>query len=654
MQFLVAVCQPRATAFAKLCPPMATEQHLSASPVLLELRYVHQLKNNDIMPPTKKKNVSKVAKSKQQKQKKRLPMATTTMQYHPPHAPPRMMNNNMPAPPPMMMQQRQPFPIPMMHPPPPPPRMNLPAPPMMHQQRQQPPIPIMPPPPHNRTNKPPPPTPMMQQQQQQQQSYVEERVFRERFLELAEYKAMHGHCNVVVTIPAGGNPPNYDTHRTNALAMWVQQQRTLYEQKKIPTHRINLLNTIGFDWTSIPDKGSATTATGTAASTAENNNDKSKNDTPDDQLRQEQLEFLRQQQLEEEKKAKEEEEQRVFNEHLVKLVEYRANHNGSCNVPKQNYKKLRNWILDIRQKKETNELSEQRIKILDSLGFTWKDKTRKELATDKRCDVFQSKFEELVLYKRRHGNTNVPYENGELGKWVERIRVHKRETDHVKNGVTFPNRKHPRPTLTDDQILQLTSIGFQWNLAPKVSWDVRYDNLVDFIKEHGHSIVPQHYSKDKSLGKWVMKQRVQYNRYNKGLSSFMNEERIDKLNAVGFTWDATKKGKQEQQVQPNRRGGKRLSALRDVEGGRSTTASANKKRRKQQQQQIQEEEDDDDEEEEEQIEQYENNTITAAAAGAAAATQYNTINNNMIHQAAALLFPQGGGGFAGFNNNSWL
>ena len=70
--------------------------------------------------------------------------------------------------------------------------------------------------------------------------------------------------------------------------------------------------------------------------------------------------------------------------------------------------------------------------------------------------------------------------------------------------------------------------------------------------QSGHCIVPQHYPPNRSLGKWVAKQREQYRFYREGKHSFLTEERIDLLKAAGFVWSIKgrksakgKKGKTE-------------------------------------------------------------------------------------------------------------
>jgi hypothetical protein len=84
--------------------------------------------------------------------------------------------------------------------------------------------------------------------------------------------------------------------------------------------------------------------------------------------------------------------------------------------------------------------------------------------------------------------------------------------------------------------------------------------LKEFKKEHGHVIVPQHYSKGEKwykLGIWVRNQRAMYNRLkddpvthqdgtNNGVYNFLTEERIQLLNDVEFCWDVQAENWMEQ------------------------------------------------------------------------------------------------------------
>jgi hypothetical protein len=64
-------------------------------------------------------------------------------------------------------------------------------------------------------------------------------------------------------------------------------------------------------------------------------------------------------------------------------------------------------------------------------------------------------------------------------------------------------------------------------------WYKRYEELKDYVAEHGHSLVPRRYEKNKSLGCWVCHQRQNFHLK----VSILSRERIRKLDEIGFIWD---------------------------------------------------------------------------------------------------------------------
>ncbi|CAJ1946696.1 unnamed protein product [Cylindrotheca closterium] len=68
-------------------------------------------------------------------------------------------------------------------------------------------------------------------------------------------------------------------------------------------------------------------------------------------------------------------------------------------------------------------------------------------------------------------------------------------------------------------------------------WYDRYQDLIQFKKEHGHCCVPSHWPKNPPLAQWVKRQRHQYKRSNEGLHSTITPARIEALNKMTFVWD---------------------------------------------------------------------------------------------------------------------
>ena len=75
----------------------------------------------------------------------------------------------------------------------------------------------------------------------------------------------------------------------------------------------------------------------------------------------------------------------------------------------------------------------------------------------------------------------------------------------------------------------------QWELE----WNVRYEELKDYIAEHGNALVPHIFPQNQSLGYWVHTQRKYFKASQTG-DAVMPAERIQKLNDFGFVWDASK------------------------------------------------------------------------------------------------------------------
>jgi len=90
--------------------------------------------------------------------------------------------------------------------------------------------------------------------------------------------------------------------------------------------------------------------------------------------------------------------------------------------------------------------------------------------------------------------------------------------------------------MTEERIAKLESIGFEWSLASSLDWDRRFNELKQYKADYGGCSVPKEWSGNKQLGRWVSKQRVQYRYLQQGKESSMTEERIAKLESIGFEW----------------------------------------------------------------------------------------------------------------------
>ena len=216
---------------------------------------------------------------------------------------------------------------------------------------------------------------------------------------------------------------------------------------------------------------------------------------------------------------------------LYNLLAYKVNHNNQTNVKYekentqehslylwlQNQRKHYKYFIDGKQ----SFLNEERVKILECVGVEW----------NVRGDVFwENMYEKLREYKKTHGDTLVPRKwekNKKLGEWVtDQRRQHKYKISNKSS------------LLTDERERKLNEVGFIWSLRNRTDWNHRFEELIKFKQEYGHCIVPQLFTQNKGLGKWVSKQREQYRRLLDNKYSFMTKERIEKLNEIGFSWNA--------------------------------------------------------------------------------------------------------------------
>ncbi|GKY93000.1 hypothetical protein MPSEU_000268500 [Mayamaea pseudoterrestris] len=148
---------------------------------------------------------------------------------------------------------------------------------------------------------------------------------------------------------------------------------------------------------------------------------------------------------------------------------------------------------------------------------------------------WRARFSQLVRYKLKHGHANVPksYHDAPLHAWVRKQRINKQLRDRT-NGVKG---------LSDDQVNALNSIGFAWVIGHQPRddlWQSNYERLVQMYAAHGY--IPTHCN-DKSLTKWMQNQRARrklLDTLGEGKARGMSYERVQKLDAIGFTWDARK------------------------------------------------------------------------------------------------------------------
>ena len=169
---------------------------------------------------------------------------------------------------------------------------------------------------------------------------------------------------------------------------------------------------------------------------------------------------------------------------------------------------LGSWVSNIRTQYRKNKLSEDRIKILESINFDF----------DTIETKWNNAFQVLQEYFKREGHSLVPYnsiiDGIKLGYWVG----HQRQ--FIKKN-----------KLSEDKIKKLKSVNFIIDVDEN-KWNDNFNLLQEYFKREGHSKVPYGYEINKmKLGQWVSARRKDF---NKGL---LNKERIKKLKSVNFIFE---------------------------------------------------------------------------------------------------------------------
>ncbi|OEU06241.1 hypothetical protein FRACYDRAFT_150426, partial [Fragilariopsis cylindrus CCMP1102] len=202
-----------------------------------------------------------------------------------------------------------------------------------------------------------------------------------------------------------------------------------------------------------------------------------------------------------------------------RIVAYKREHNGTTDgIFSQKYdEQLRIWVSNQRASYIKKRLRDDRISLLDTIGFDWKVVSFAITSAEKWMGMFQK----LVAYKEQHENTKVPRRyaaDPSFGHWVAYQRS------------IFRHNK-----MRDDRITLLNGIDFDWGrrgLRPRVSWITMYERLVVYKREHNGSINGIFSLEcNEQLGLWVLSQRTAYK--NKRLS----DEQISLLDNIALDWN---------------------------------------------------------------------------------------------------------------------
>ena len=141
-----------------------------------------------------------------------------------------------------------------------------------------------------------------------------------------------------------------------------------------------------------------------------------------------------------------------------------------------------------------------------------------------RYKTFTDRVDDLKRYRAVHGHVNVKItDDKSLSQFCANARY---------------ARKNPGKgmQLTEERIASLDSVGFDWETQEYVTrtFDQRLEDLQDYKSKHGHCNV--RIAEDQSLGQFCANVRYTRRRPGKEGTRKLSEDRIAKLDALGFEW----------------------------------------------------------------------------------------------------------------------
>lgn len=257
---------------------------------------------------------------------------------------------------------------------------------------------------------------------------------------------------------------------------------------------------------------------------------------------------------------------------FYELVLFQSRHEGSSILPYYDpeYQALSKWVRNERtlykkHRKGEVDLDQEQLDHLEALkqiGFVFEARIEKPFS-DAINEKWQGKFNELVEYKDNNGHCNPPTKS-KVGQWVNTQRMAYKEYQSflAYHSKKYPNHRpllpeemprrnrstHPKEDgicnpITQERINKLNSLdGFLWDVSPRwTSFEQRVEEYKQFQKEEGHGFIPQHYSDNPSLGKWVSKTRYEYTLFNRGDKSQLTVEKTRVLESIGFEFFSASK-----------------------------------------------------------------------------------------------------------------
>ena len=97
-----------------------------------------------------------------------------------------------------------------------------------------------------------------------------------------------------------------------------------------------------------------------------------------------------------------------------------------------------------------------------------------------RQELWELRFQELVIFNETHGHCAVPRTVPVLGRWVKKQREHYKRKASGKSS-----------SLTTTRYERLAKLGFVWGCPQRDDWNTRFQQLQEYKAKHGNCLVPK-------------------------------------------------------------------------------------------------------------------------------------------------------------------
>ena len=357
----------------------------------------------------------------------------------------------------------------------------------------------------------------------------------ERYGQLVAYKQQYGNCDM---------PARWDANQK--LATWVVDQRVRKRDANLEPEKIELLDRIGFNWNPretnwrstylelvkfqkrfhhcrVPQNWIENKAL--AHWVAAQRLDYSKGELHGDRIVWlEKIGF--------EWKV----DRSTWDQRFSDLCAYKERF-GNTRVPVKwaENRLLGSWVIRQRHLHRKKRLGTDLIERLDAIGFEWDgrvDRPAHVRPSSNLAAQWRTMFERFKAYSRLNG--------------VGCVRVVDAETKKLNRWMLYQRQAMKKGELSEMRVSELNSIGFAWQAPSRASfaggsgstksWIEMYHGLSDFFKLHGHLNVPDDWTANPDLPRWIRLQRIYKQRDR------LKSDQIQQLEELGFAWNAHDSG----------------------------------------------------------------------------------------------------------------